>query len=57
LLSDNGTDYLDCSCVASDAKMAFNRPCTTDCQNFYGFAVFMFVSIWYDDAGRSIQSS
>lgn len=27
--------------------MAFTRPCETDCKNFYGFAVLLFVSIWF----------
>ena len=45
--SNNLTDYTQCSCVTSETQMAFTRPCETDCQNFYGFAVLMFISIWF----------
>lgn len=45
--SENATEYLQCSCVDSPKKMAYTQPCTTDCQYFYGFAVLMFISIWF----------
>lgn len=47
LTGQNETEYLDCSCVSGDRQSALSQTCTTECNNFYGFAVLMFVSIWF----------